>query len=67
MTTHTAGVSRVRFTTSSYPTDRRNQDGKPLLRWTVWEDTVAIYDTDSKQDADRYADALSRRAAQLAG
>jgi hypothetical protein len=36
-------------------------------RYTVWEDTVAIYETGDRQEAERYAQSCNHAAARIAG
>lgn len=56
----------TRFTVSSFPTERKDSNDKPVLRWNVWEDSVAIFETGSEQEARSYADALTANLARLA-
>lgn len=52
----------TRFTVSSFATE----DGSGDRRYTVYEDTVAIYETGDESEARRYADALTANLARLA-
>lgn len=51
------------YTVSSFATE----DGSGKRRFTVYEDTIPIYETGSEQDAKGYADALNANAARGKG